>query len=113
MSLLREVDGEAYTGGSHIFTVPVSPFQITRSRIKIQNGKVIPIMEDVYHGNPISEKGTLVTYDWSGNIRSIIDSTSPFKTEVINFFPSKENHLIGVDAIPIFIFVSTKTLKVD
>ena len=110
---LKEIYRCLKPGGSHIFTVPVSPFQITRPRIKIEHGKVIPIMEEVYHGNPISEKGSLVTYDWGGDILSIIDSIAPFKTDVISFYPTKENHLIGVDAMPIFIFVSTKTSNVD
>lgn len=112
LKALKEIYRCLKPGGSHIFTVPTSPFQITRPRIKIENGKVIPIMQEVYHGNPISEKGSLVTYDWGGDICSIIDSTAPFKTKVISFYSSKDNHQIGIDVIPIFIFVSKKPLEV-
>lgn len=113
LKALKEIYRCLKPGGSHIFTVPISLFQTTKPRIKMENGKAIPIVKEVYHGNPISEKGSLVTYDWGGeDIRSIIDSTAPFKTDVIDFYPSKENHLIGVDAMPIFIFVSKKPLEV-
>lgn len=113
LKALKEIYRCLKPGGLHIFTVPVALFKSTRPRIKIENGKITPIMEEVYHGNPISEKGSLVTYDWGGDICSIIDNTAPFKTKVISFYPSKENHQIGVDAMPIFIFVSTKTPNID
>lgn len=95
-------------GGMHIFTVPVSPFQSTTPRIKIENGVAIPTLPEIYHGNPISEKGSLVTYDWGGDICKIIDATSNFHTEVKQISPSKENYYYGIDVTQLFIFVSTK-----
>lgn len=95
-------------GGKHIFTVPAAPFVPTRPRIKVENGNIIPIMEKVYHGNPICEDGSLVTYDWGCDICKIIDSTTGFKTEVKTFYPSKENHKYGIDPVTLYIFISTK-----
>ena len=44
----------------------------------MEGGKIVPIMEVQYHGNPISEDGLLVTYDWGGNIGYVIDSLTGF-----------------------------------
>ena len=95
-------------GGKHVFTVPIYPFLETRPRIKLENGKVIPIMEEVYHGNPIDEKGSLVTFDWGGDIGRVIDSKIGFKTEIIEFHHSEENHRMGLEADFLQVVVSTK-----
>ena len=109
---LKEIYRCLKPGGMHIFTVPAKPFKETTPRIKIENGKVVPIMEEQYHGNPISEKGSLVTYDWGGDVVRIKDSLTGFKTEVVNFWRSKENNHMGLEADCLQVFISTKPQKV-
>lgn len=108
---LKEIYRCLKPGGMHVFTVPVNPFKETMPRIKIENGRVVPIMAEQYHGNPISDKGSLVTYDWGGDIVRIIDSLTGFKTEVVNFWRSKENNQMGLEADCLQVFVSTKSKK--
>lgn len=91
-----------------MFTVPIYPFLETRPRIKVENGNAIPIVEPCYHGNPISEKGSLVTYDWGGDIGRVIDSLTAFKTEIVDFLRSKENIHMGLEADRLQVVVSTK-----
>lgn len=53
-------------GGKHIFTMPWYPELIqSRRRAKVDdNGVVVHLEEPIYHGNPVSEEGSLVTIDW-------------------------------------------------
>ena len=105
---LKEIFRCLKPGGMHVFTVPIYPFLETRPRIKMEDGRVVPIMEEQYHGNPISEKGSLVTYDWGGDIARVMDSVSGFKTEVIEFQDSRENHRMGLEADFLQVVISTK-----
>jgi SAM-dependent methyltransferase len=105
---LKEIFRCLKPGGKHVFTVPIYPFLQTRPRIKMENGHIVPIMEEQYHRNPISEKGSLVTYDWGGDIGRVIDSMAGFKTEIIEFQDSRENHRMGLEADFLQVVVSTK-----
>lgn len=105
---LKEIYRCLKPGGCHLFTVPIYPFLKTRPRIKMENGCAVPIMEEQYHGNPISEKGSLVTYDWGGDIAYVIDSIADFKTEVIEFHHSEENHRKGLEADFLQVLISKK-----
>ena len=105
---LKEIYRCLKPGGCHIFTVPIYPFIETRSRIKLENGRAVPVMEEQYHGNPIDKKGALVTYDWGGDIARKIDSLSGFKTEIIEFLDSEENHRKGLEADFLQVVVSKK-----
>jgi SAM-dependent methyltransferase len=68
-------------GGAHVFTVPmVNKDEPSALRAKIDDGgQVSYIKPPVYHGNPISDKGSLVTVDWGFDIcRHIFDSCGLF-----------------------------------
>lgn len=75
-------------GGVHIFTVPiVNKSNPSRFRARISDiGEIIHLEPPVYHGNPISDKGSLVTVDWGFDIcRHIFESCGLF------------THLIHID----------------
>jgi SAM-dependent methyltransferase len=57
-------------GGAHIFTVPiVNKSQPSRLRARVSDdGQIAHLEPPVYHGNPISDKGSLVTVDWGFDI---------------------------------------------
>lgn len=56
--------------GAHIFTVPIANKNmpsILRTRLS-DDGQISHLEPPVYHGNPISDKGSLVTVDWGFDI---------------------------------------------
>lgn len=95
-------------GGAHIFTTPIYRFQKTRARIKVENGNVVNILPEIYHGNPISAKGSLVTYDWGNDIAEFIEHSSGMKSEIIEFQKTKTNYKSGLDADFLEVIVSRK-----
>lgn len=68
--VFREVARTLKPGGAHVFTVPlVNKHRSTRVRAAVSaNGQVQHFAPAAYHGNPISEQGSLVTMDWGYDI---------------------------------------------
>lgn len=59
--------------GKMIFSIPFYPADdTTQKRAEIIDGKIIFLKEPQYHGNPVSEKGSLVVYDISWDCFDII-----------------------------------------
>jgi hypothetical protein len=67
--------------GAHVFTVPlVNKTKPSNLRAKMnQNGEIIHILPPIYHGNPISNEGSLMTVEWGFDIcKHIFDSSGLF-----------------------------------
>lgn len=73
-------------GGMHIFTVPLvnknNPTAVT-ARLDINNNIKHFIEKPEYHGNPISEQGSLVTTRWGYDICKLIYDETGLFTEMI------------------------------
>jgi SAM-dependent methyltransferase len=72
-------------GGAHVFTVPiVNKYRPSKLRARINNiGEIFNIEPPVFHGNPISDEGSLVTVDWGFDIcRQIFESSGLFTQHV-------------------------------
>lgn len=81
----RELARTLRPGGAHIFTTPLvnkqKPSQV-RAELPA-NGQIRHVLPPVYHGNPISPDGALVTVDWGFDIcRHIFDACGLF-TQII------------------------------
>jgi SAM-dependent methyltransferase len=66
----REIARTLKPGGAHIFTVPLVNRErpsTRRARLNAE-GAIEHLETPVYHGNPISEEGVLVTVDWGTDI---------------------------------------------
>lgn len=109
--VFQEIERVLDEGGIHIFTVPIYLFSKTRPRVKFDDGKLINILPPIYHGNPISKDGSLVTYDWGDDIGEFIDKNTHMKTEIIQFFHTKENYELGLEADFLQVIVSRKSKK--
>ena len=72
-------------GGAHIFTVPiVNKFNPSKLRAKVSdNGEITHLEPPIFHGNPISEEGSLVTVDWGFDICRYIFESSGLFTQLI------------------------------
>jgi SAM-dependent methyltransferase len=79
--VFREIARTLKPGGAHIFTVPlVNKTAPSRVRARIdESGRIVNLETPVYHGNPIDERGSLVTVDWGFDIcRHIFDACGLF-----------------------------------
>lgn len=109
----QEIERVLKPEGCHIFTVPIdNPFVRTTPRVKMENGIRIPILPEVYHGNPIDkENGSLVTYDWGNDICELVEACSGMRTSVIAFdkYHSRhENARLGLEAYAMYVLISVK-----
>ena len=81
----REIARTLKPGGAHIFTVPiVNKQKATQIRARLnKSGEVVHVEEPQYHGNPIDDRGSLVTVDWGYDICRHIFEASGLFTHVI------------------------------
>lgn len=108
---LKEIERVLKPGGFHIFTVPLYPFIKTRNRINVVNGNIEYILPPVYHKNPVDESGSLVTYDWGGDLSDSIEKWTEMETTIIEFYDSKENFSMGLEADFLHVIICRKPNK--
>jgi SAM-dependent methyltransferase len=71
--VFKEIARILKINGSHIFTTPlVNKNKPTVIRASLENGNINYIHPKVYHGNPIDNQGSLVTYDFGYDIARFI-----------------------------------------
>lgn len=92
-----------------MFTTPIHLFTKTQPRGYFDGKEWVNILPPIYHGNPISEQGSLVTYDWGGDFADIVDrATYHSKTEIIQFPQTEENYRCGLEADYLQVILSRK-----
>lgn len=92
-------------GGAHVFTMPWYPeLQKTVIRAKEVDNEIVHMEEPVYHGNPISDSGSLVTRDWGLDFPEIIFRTSGLMT-TIQLIRDKS---LGIDGKFLEVFICRK-----
>jgi len=81
----REIARVLKPGGAHIFTVPLinkaNKSECWASRN--ENGEIIYHHEPEYHGNPIDNKGSLVTMHWGYDIAEFIQREAGTPTTIV------------------------------
>jgi SAM-dependent methyltransferase len=103
----REIARTLRTGGSHIFTVPMMN-GAGSSRVRATmgaDGQVRHLETPVFHGNPISAEGVLVTMDWGLDIGRHIFEACGLYTQVFQIDDLQQ----GIRAEFIEVFVTRKT----
>lgn len=109
IAAFRENERVLKVGGVHVFTVPIYLFQKTRPRVQFDGKKWISILPEIYHGNPISKEGALVTWDWGDDIAEIVDrNCKSSETKVYQFQHTKENYENGLEADFLQVIVTQK-----
>ena len=83
--VFKEIARTLKPGGAHIFTVPlVNKNKPSKRRAEIsKDSQIIHHEPTVYHGNPISEEGSLVTMDWGNDICARIFGASGLFTHIV------------------------------
>lgn len=101
----REIARVLKPGGAHVFTMPWYPdLKENRIRAKLENGKIIHVEEAVYHGNPISSEGSLVTIDWGIGFPDFVYKHSGMFTTVVKI----KDRTLGLDAEFLEVFICRK-----
>ena len=105
----REIARVLKPGGAHVFTVPlVRKHQDTVPRARRRpDGSVEHLLEPQYHGNPISDKGSLVATDWGYDICDFIHRVSGLTTTMITI----DDLSRGIRAEYIEVLVSRKPIR--
>ncbi len=83
--VFREIARTLKPGGAHIFTVPlVNKHESSRLRARLcDDGEIDHLLPAEYHGNPIDDRGSLVTVDWGFDIAQHIFEASGLNTEIV------------------------------
>ena len=101
----REIARVLKPGGVHVFTMPWYPsIKQSVQRAKLEEGKIVYLKEPVYHANPISDKGSLVTYDWGLDFVDIIYEYCGLTTTIY----LEKNRNLGLDGEFLEVFISRK-----
>lgn len=102
----KEISRVLRPGGAHIFTVPLIN-KSKKSEVRAsrgENGKVNYYHEPEWHGNPIDNKGSLVTMHWGYDIAEYVANVAKMPTEIITI----DNIDMGIRAEYIDVVVSRK-----
>ena len=84
--VFREVARTLKPGGAHVFTAPLwKKHEASTRRARLDaDGALVHLDTPVYHGNPVSDEGSLVTVDWGYDIcRHIFEACGLF-THIIH-----------------------------
>jgi SAM-dependent methyltransferase len=102
----REIARVLKPGGAHVFTLGWSPGTLrSEPRSIMHNGGIKHLKEPLYHGNPIDDKGSLVTWNWGIDLPDIIFQASELTTTIFSLHDRKR----GLDGETIDVFISRKS----
>jgi hypothetical protein len=103
---LAEIMRVLRPGGAHVFTAPKNKHLLkSYRRAAFVNGRVEHIHEPNYHGNPIGDGRSLVTWDYGADFDDLIQEWSGYCTS--NFIIRDRS--LGIDAECLDVFVTQKS----
>jgi SAM-dependent methyltransferase len=85
--VLREVRRTLRPGGAYLFTVPTYKGKVASERRAFYrpDGGVDHLAEPEYHGNPVSDAGSLVTFHYGYDFAELISAWSGLDVEIVRF----------------------------
>ena len=78
--------------------------KISETKIVEKDGEIQNLHEPLYHGNPISSEGSLVTFDYGMDFTELIFRSSGMNTTIY----LQKNSWMGLDAEFLEVFISKK-----
>ena len=105
-AVLREVRRTLKPGGAYLFTVPTYKGRVASERRAHYrpDGGVDHMAEPEYHGNPVSDAGSLVTFHYGYDFAELITAWSGLDVEVVRF----HDHRHGVIGEFTEVYVATQ-----
>jgi len=104
---MREIARVLTAGGLHVFTLPQHRHQgLSRPRAERTESGVVHLQPPEYHGNPIDDLGSLVSFDWGLDLENVIRDASGLATTTIRV----ESFEYGILGEFLEVFVSRKAL---
>lgn len=96
--------------GKLIFTIPFSPTeQKTIKRAEVNDGIITHILPEKYHGNPISENGSLVYYEFGWDIIDMCKQAGFRKSYMLGYYSLTHGHIgNGIQ----YLFVAEKQKRI-
>lgn len=93
---LSEIARTLKPGGAYLFTVPTYKERGTSERRSLYktDGTIEHYAEPEYHGNPVSDAGSLVTFHYGYDLAELVHKWSGMNVEVIRFH-DHEHGIIG------------------
>lgn len=87
VAVFKEVARTLKPGGAYIFTTPTYKELVTTERRAryLPDGSVEHLAEPEYHGNPIDNTGSLVTFHFGHDLAQIAQQSSQMNVEVTRF----------------------------
>lgn len=102
---LREVMRVLKPGGAHVFTVPKNPgLRTGYQRASLLEGLVAHLREPVFHGSPIGDGRSLVTWDYGDDFECV---ASTWAGHPLTTYVTRDRHL-GLDGQYLEVFVMRK-----
>jgi SAM-dependent methyltransferase len=81
---IREIARTLRPGGAHVCTVPmVRKHEPSTRRADLIDGTIRHILTPLYHQNPLSEDGSLVTIDWGFDLAAYFSAHSPLVVTIV------------------------------
>jgi SAM-dependent methyltransferase len=105
---MREIMRVLKPGGAHVFTAPKHSF-LTKSqrRAMLEGDKVIHLFPEEYHGNPVGDGRSLVTWDYGSDFEELLNDWSDSHTTT---YVTRDDSL-GIDGKYLEVFVTRKSSK--
>lgn len=105
---VKEIMRVLKPGGTHIFTAPKNKnLRLSSPRARLENGKAIYLKEKEYHGNPVGDGKSLVTWDYGDDFEVLMSNWCPFPTAT---YITRDRNL-GLDGEYLEVFVTRKLYK--
>ncbi len=109
--VLHEIARTLKPGGVYLFTVPTYKERVASERRALYqpDGSVQHYVEPEYHGNPISDAGSLVTFHYGYDLAELIHKWSGMDVEVVRF----HDHSHGIIGDFTEVYLATKPFGSD
>ena len=101
----KEIMRVVKPGGFHIFTAPRhAGLPKGYPRATLENGKINYLLEEQYHGNPVGDGRSLVTWDYGDDFEYMVSLWSGCPTTTY----MTRDHGLGIDGEFLDVFVTRK-----